>query len=288
MAIFSKKFRLLHFVLPLILALLFFTFTGSSYRRMPWYEEAFWSLLSPPARIVTGLGSGVRGLWNGYVALVGVQEENESLRKRVAELEGGLMRAQETAAENRRLRDLLAYSDAFPQRTIAATVIANDPRAEFKSITINRGARDGIAPLMPVLGSKGLVGKVGMVSAGSSRIILITDPNSAVDVTVQRSRARGMVVGSAWHTELKAGYYLTRLEYLRSVSDIRDGDVVVTSGLDMVFPPGVPVGSVTDIRLSRYGVFREANVVPFEDTAELREVLVLLSMAEISSKNIGE
>lgn len=284
MAFFAKKFRLLHFILPLILALVFFTFTGSAYRRAPWYEEAFWSLLSPPERLLTGLSSSAGDAWRGYVALIGVQRENEELKKKVAELETSLVASAEVGEENKRLRELLSYSDSFPQRTLAATVIANDPRAEFKSITINRGSSDGVAPLMPVLGPRGLVGKVGKVVSGSARVILITDPNSAVDVTVQRSRARGMVVGGAWHTELKSGYYLTRLEYLRSVSDIRDGDVIVTSGLDAIFPPGIPVGSVTDIRLSRYGVFREASVVPFEDMAELREVLVLLSKTDISTK----
>ena len=284
MSLFSKKLRLLHVVVPLILALLFFSFTGRSFRRAPWYEEVFWAMLSPPERLFSAISSGIGGVWSRYVALIGVEEDNDSLKARVAELETNLIRSNEVEAENERLRGLLSYRDMFPQRTMVATVIANDPRAEFKSITINRGSADGVEPLMPVLGPHGLVGKVGKVAAHDSRGILITDPNSEEDVTVQRSRARGMVVGSAWHTELKAGYYLTRLEYLRSVSDIKDGDVVVTSGLDGIFPPSIPVGSVTDIRMSRYGVFREANIVPFEDLAELCEVMVLLTKTEISSE----
>lgn len=282
MALFAKKIRVFHVVLPLILALVFFSFTGSSFRRAPWYEEALWAMLSPPERLFTAVSSGFSDAWRRYVGLIGVADENAALKAEVARLELEKVAAVEVEEENKRLRNLLAYHDAFPQRSIVATVIANDPRAEFKSVTINRGASDGVAPLMPVMGPRGLVGKVGKVTSGDARVILITDPNSAVDVTVQRSRARGLLVGSAWSTELKEGHYLTRLEYLRSVSDIRDGDVVVTSGLDAVFPPGIPVGSVTDIRLSRYGVFREANVVPFEEMAELREVLVVLSKTEIT------
>lgn len=283
MALFGKKFRALHVALPLILTLIFFSLTARTFRRAPWYEEVLWTVLAPPERLLTGIADAAGGAWHRYAALIDVQEANDRLRQEVAGLEATKIRCEEVGEENERLRTLLAYRDSFPQRTIVARVIANDPRAEFKSITVNRGAADGVGPLMPVIGPKGLVGKVGLVTAHDARVILITDPNSAVDVMVQRSRARGMVVGAAWHTELKAGYYLTRLEYLRSVSDIKDGDVIVTSGLDTVFPPGIPVGTVTDLRLSRYGVFREASIVPFEEMAELQEVLVLLSRAEIQA-----
>jgi len=118
---------------------------------------------------------------------------------------------------------------------------------------------------------------VGTVDSNTSRVLLIIDPNSAVDVMVQRSRARGIVVGTAWKTELKPGFYLARLEYIRRVSDIRDDDVVVTSGFDRIFPPGIPIGTIKDISTSRYGVFTDANVVPFENMAELQEVLVVVS-----------
>lgn len=280
MALFGKKVRLLNIILPLLLALLFFSFTGTGFRRAPWYEEILWRIISPPQEFFSGIGRSVAGTWHRYVALVDVQAQNDALRRRLSDVEGKQIQAQEMEEENKRLHALLAFRNTFAQRTLIARVIANDPRAEFKSITIDRGARDGIVPMMPVIGPRGLVGKVGKVAAHEARIILVTDPNSAVDVMVQRSRARGMVVGAAWHTELKAGYYLTRLEYLRGVSDVRDDDVIVTSGLDAVFPPGIPVGTVSNLRLSRYGIFREANVVPFEEMAELQEVLILLSKVE--------
>ncbi len=279
MAFFARKRRLLTFLIPVILALIFYSFTSMKMRRAPWYKEAVWNVISPPQRLMTGIADGLSGLWGNYVALIGVTEERDELAGRVANLEGELARTNEIEKENERLRSLLAYHDSFPQRTIVATVIANDPRAEFKSITINRGTKDGIKPLMPVVGPKGLVGKVGTVGRGHARVLLITDPNSAVDALVQRSRARGMVVGAAWRAELESGYYIARLEYLRRVSDIKDGDVVVTSGFDQVFPPGIPIGTVHDMVTTRYGVFTRADVVPFEDMSELQQVLVILSPA---------
>lgn len=282
MALFGKKINPLRIAIPLIIALIFFAFTGTGFRRAPWYEEAFWLMLDPPARLFSAMGNGITGAWRHYLDLIGVEEENFSLRQRILELERALSNSQEVEGENVRLHRLLSYRDLFPQRTLVARVIANDPRAEFKSITINRGLADGIESLMPVIGPRGLVGKIGKAALHEARVILITDPNSAVDVMVQRSRVRGMAVGAAWHTELKAGYYLTRLEYLRGTSDIKDGDIVVTSGLDALFPPGIPVGTVADLKISNLGVFSEANIVPFEEMAELQEVAVVLSKAEIS------
>ena len=256
-------------------------------RRVPWYQEAIWNVIAPPQKLASFFSDGVKGFWHKYVALVSVQAERDELVKGLAVLEGKLVRLSEVEQENARLRALLGYREAFPQETTVARVVANDPRAEFKSMTIDKGSTDGIRPLMPVIGPKGLVGKVGSVGSYDARVLLITDPNSAVDALVQRSRARGMVVGTAWRTELKSGHYITRLEYIRRVSDIRDGDVVVTSGFDRIFPPGIPVGTVRDIATSRYGVFTNANVVPFENMPELQEVLVIMSGAELVRMDEG-
>jgi len=282
--------KFLPLLIPAMLALVFFSLTSMSMRRAPWYKEALWNVVAPPQKLASYIGGGISGVWNGYVALIGAQQQRDELAGRVAALEGELIRMQEVDQENKRLRALLGYQETFPQETVVARVVANDPRAEFKSITIDRGTSDGIEPLMPVVGPRGLVGKVGTVGEHDARVLLITDPNSAVDALVQRSRARGLVVGTAWRTELKSGYYIARLEYIRRVSDIRDGDVVVTSGFDRIFPPGIPVGEVRDIVTSKYGVFTKANVVPFEDMAELQEVLVIVNAPKLANtvRDAGE
>lgn len=277
MSLLPRRLRLYHFLLPVVLALIFFSMTGRTMRRAPWYEDLFWNAVSPPQKLFAAISYGISNSWHRYFALINVQLENDALKTKVAELEGRLIEMDEISIENKRLKGLLAYNDSIEAPMIAARVIANDPRAEFKTITINVGSSDGVKSLMPVVGPKGLVGKVGKTSFHTSIVMLITDPNSAVDGMVQRSRVRGLVVGSAWHTELRPGYYLTRLEYLSSASDIFDGDVMVTSGLDGVFPRGLPIGTVHNLRMSKYGVFREANIVPFEDMSELQEVLIIMS-----------
>jgi len=279
----KKKRRFLPLLVPFILVLIFFSMTGRSVRRAPWYEEAFWNVISPPQRVLSSLSESFSNLWTNYFALVGLKKENESLKIEISSLKNDLIAEKELSKENERLRSLLSYHDSFPQKTLVARVIANDPRSEFKSLTLNRGYSDGVEPLMPVIGPGGLVGKIGEVGSNISKVLLITDPNSAVDAMVQRSRARGLLIGEVTRTVMRPGFYLTRLEYLRRVSDVKNDDVVVTSGLDKIFPPGIPIGTLNDLKNTRYGVFREAVVVPFENMAELQEVLIILSRAEVVS-----
>lgn len=276
MQFFFRKAGFLQVSIILVLILVFFSLTGRSFRRASWHEELLWEVLSPPQKLLTWTSSGLQNIWKHYFALVDISKENAILKTKISSLEGDLIRMEELAEENKRLKSLLAYKENVPGKLIVADVIANDPRAEFKSITIDKGSKDGMEALLPVVGPKGLVGKIGKVGLHTSQVILMTDPNSAVDAVIQRSRARGMIVGASWHTELKAGYYLTRLEYLRSTSDILDGDVVVSSGQDGVFPHGIPIGTVQGVKLSKYGIFKESSVIPFENMAELQEVGILL------------
>lgn len=271
-----SKRRYLRFFIPLILAIIFFGLVPHTARRASWYEEVFWNIMAPPQYLMSLISNGIGGVWKGYVALVGVDEENQVLKAKVASLEGDIMKFEETEKENERLRGLLAFSDKIKGEKLVARVVANDPRSEFKSITIDKGSADGIEPLMPVVGPRGLVGKVGRVMHGYSRVLLITDPNSAVDVFDERSRSRGLLVGTATHTQFKHSYFLTRFEYLKRGIDIATDDVVVTSGFDEVYPPGIPVGTVAEVKDVSLGVFTDVEVVPFEDTAQLEEVIVLL------------
>jgi rod shape-determining protein MreC len=272
----QRKAKLLSLLLPILIALLFYSVSSINFRRAPWYEEVLWNLLEPPQRVLTAIGGGVASVWNHYVWLVGTGRERDELAVRVAELEGKLIAQAEVEQENARLHELLGFRTSLQRPTLVASVIASDPRAEFKSITIDRGADDGIAPLMPVIGPKGLVGKVGRVGPHRARVLLLIDPNSSVDAMVQRSRERGLVSGAAWRADLTTAFSLTRMEYLERVSDVQEGDAVVTSGLDGVFPPGIPIGTIHDVSASRYGVFNQAEVVPYENMAELQEVMVVL------------
>lgn len=281
MSWFSGRKRIINFLLPLILALVFFSLSSPRIHSGSWYESAFLNLLSPFQYAVNSASDFFGSTWDGYISLVHVKEENEMLKKELVALKGDLVILHEAKVENERLRSLLDYKEALSYPVLVAKVISNDPRSEFKSVTIDCGATSGIEPLMPVMGAEGLVGRVGKVSLTSSKVLLITDPNSAVDVFDQRSRARALLVGVARRSIFKAAnYYISRLEYLMRTSDIKEGDVVVTSGFDHLYPAGLPVGTIHNISQSEYGVFQEADILPYENLSELEEVMVILKPAE--------
>lgn len=280
MSLVPHKKSWLRYLIPPALIVFFLMLIPQVERRAMWYEQMFSNLLLPFQWTFTKTGEGFGSLWHGYVALVNAEEENKHLRSENAKLAGDVVKSEEFRLENERLKGLLELREKQGIDSVAARVIANDARAEFKSLIINRGGDDGIKLYMPVVGPKGLVGRIGRVSGSTSQVLLLNDPNCAVDAMIQRSRARGVLVGSITGTQFAKGAYITRLEYLRRVSDVKNDDVVVTSGLDNIFPVGLPVGTVHNITTSQYGIFQDAEVAPFENFQELQEVMVLLYSPE--------
>lgn len=264
-------------LLPLFLALFFLSLLSAKTLRAPWYEQWVWSALSPVVTLFSGIKQGSLYLWNHYLYLTDTTFENEALRGEVARLKGSLSQLQELKQENDRLTRLLELKpNRFP-KSIAARVIAFDPRSEFRTIRVNKGSRDGVVPNLPVVAAQGLVGKVGPVFGHDAYVLLVVDPSSHVDVMVQRPAVRTLLSGSGLlkHTRLKHGYFLTQLEYLKKESDVAAGDVVVTSGLDQLYPPGIMVGAIESVEKDREGLFLEARVLPAVDFSKLREVLIL-------------
>jgi rod shape-determining protein MreC len=167
---------------------------------------------------------------------------------------------------NRRLKRLLALQHDLPTRALAAEVSARDATVWFQSLTLNRGEADGVAAGMPVLAPQGVVGVISSTSPHAAKVLLLTDPNSGVDVLVQRARVRGIVSGL-----LERGAVL---KYVKRSEDVRVGDAVVASGLDGIFPKGMPIGRVTRVSRKDRGLFLYAEVTLAADAARLEEVLV--------------
>jgi len=242
---------------------------------MPWHEQVVVTAISPIQKSVTYLGGGFVDIWNHYFNLVGVTKENDRLLKIVDEQKMNLHRMTSVVAQNDRLRRLLDFKERNLFRAVGARVVANDLRGDFRVITIDKGTDDGIGYNMPVMAGAGLIGRVVDIAPDTSRVLLITDPNNVVDVLIQRSRARAMLVGVQSKTRLQPTQYLSRLDYLRRTSDIEDGDIVVTSGLDGLYPADIPIGVVQGVKETQSGVFKQAGVQPFTDFTNLEEVLVV-------------
>lgn len=234
--------------------------------------DVFLEIMAPFQRVTAGIGAMTRGLFARYVLLVGTQAENERLHARIRDLERRGTHQSEMELMNRRLKRLLALQRELPTKAVAASVTARDASVWFQSLTLNKGEIDGIQTGMPVIAAEGVVGLISSTSMHASRVLLLTDPNIGIDVLVQRTRVRGILSGL-----LERG---TTLKYVKRSDDVRVGDRVVASGLDGVFPKGLPVGRVTEVSRKDRGLFLYAEVTPDADASRLEEVLVAFPSGE--------
>ena len=226
------------------------------------------SIVAPFQKVVTRSVRFAERIWQQYFYLVSVASENEKLRKALGRAVEKNNKCRETEISNQRLRTFLNFQKTMPQRVLAAEIIGKDPSPLFKTIIIDKGSADGVIKGRPVVVPEGVVGQVIEVSKYFSKVLLIIDRNSAVDALVQRTRARGMIKG--------AGAGRCFLHYVLRKHEIRIGDVVVSSGLDGVFPKGLRVGQVLDTKSQNQGIFQEILVRPFVDFEKLEEVMVVV------------
>ena len=222
----------------------------------------------PLQLVVSRITGGGYGIWHNYVQLVGVQAEAEALRAHVAVLEGELTRLAEVEAANLRLRRLLEFRRTIGERLVAARVVGWDASARDRTITLDKGELDGVARGAAVLVPEGVVGHVFHTSPGAARVLLISDRNSGVDTIVQRTRVRGIAEG---------GEGACNLKYVKRGADVREGDHVVTSGLDGIFPKGVLLGDVVQVNTPKQGMFQTVVIEPRVVFDQLEEVLVTTS-----------
>jgi rod shape-determining protein MreC len=217
-----------------------------------------------------------KGIWRHYFFLVSAATENDRLRGALSLEKEKNNRYREVTLSNQRLRQLLDFKATLGQRVLAAEVIGKDPSPWFKTILINKGRRDGVKNAMPVVVSDGIVGRVVDTAGHYAKVLLLLDQNSAVDCLVQRTRARGIVRGGL------GGKCL--FDYALRKNDIQVGDVVISSGLDTVFPKGLRVGRVAEIVKRNAGIFQDVIIEPSVDFEKLEEVLVLLGPAQKQGK----
>ena len=236
--------------------------------------------MAPLQRVVAAVERTVSGGWQGVSVLWRARSENVALRTRARRLEQELDRLTEVDLENARLRGLLEFRQTLQGDLLTARVIGRDATGLARTITIDRGESDGVARGGAILAPAGVVGQVFLVSPHAARVLLISDHNSGVDALVQRTRARGIVQGT-----IDAG---CALKYVKRTEDVQVGDALVTSGLDGIFPKGMPIGRVTAIDKRGQGLFQSADVAPRVDFDQLEEVLVTRGPVAPSEPAPGE
>jgi rod shape-determining protein MreC len=231
-------------------------------------EGSLFCLLSPVEKGVSGGLSGLGEMWSGYVELRRVHGENGILKARLRDARMRLDRMAEVERENERLRVLLGLREREGWAAVGARVVALHCTEHVGTLVLDRGSRNGIARDQAVVTEDGLVGRVVEVAPWSAKVQLLNDPSAAVAVVFEESRehATGIAFpGKAPRMEVR---------YLSPLARIREGEIARTSGLEGIFPPGIPVGTVSGVR-ERADLSLEVEMVPAVRPARLDEVLVV-------------
>jgi rod shape-determining protein MreC len=240
-------------------------------RESSYFQRAVFFLFAPVQKAVHGLVRAGTGFWGRYVYLRLVETQNQRFRDELFHLrqENTLLRNElERAVAKRDMERLLAD---LGQSYLVAEVIGADAVGPAKSIVINRGSRHGLKSNMAVVDKWGnLVGRVtGPVSAGEAVVQLVTDDNSAVGVFTETNRVSGVLAGNA-----RSG--TCWLKYIQASDDrVLEGDELVTSGFDKIYPAGLKVGRITSVALDG-SLLKKIAVKPYLDFSQLSIVAVLI------------
>ncbi len=194
-------------------------------------------------------------------------DEHEQLQDEVHELTLKLQNFHEVREENKRLKSLLGLKDAQPSYVASAVLINKGADHWFKTVIINKGSNDGIQKDMIAIVPGGLAGKIIREWPSYSEMLLVTDSSYSVSVRLQDSRMEGILTGT--------GSDYCVLNYVSNDVDVKEGDVVVTSGLDTFTPKGIPVGIVRNVRKTTPELFQYLEVDPFIEISRFEEVTVI-------------
>jgi len=254
--------------LLLLFALILMSMRAKHRKGVELFDAVLMEISFPFQKAATLVIKTVQGTFQHYVFLVNLEKENRMLKEKIAQLQEEAHRMNEIKLANERLRQLLQFRETNSPSMIGAEVIGRDPSSWFKSVTIDKGEREGVKRGMAVISPTGVIGQILKIAPHYATVLLITDYNSAVDCVVERSRAKAIVEGK--------GENRCQLKYLLRAEEVAVGDIVVTSGLSGNFPKGLMVGEVKKVDKKGRGVFQYAELVPSVDMTRLEEVFVVM------------
>ncbi len=237
-------------------------------RELSWFEGLLLDISAPVQGALAAPVDAVAAVWQGYVDLLDVRADNERLASRVAELEEENLQYREALVTSGRLSRIVQMREDFESPMLPSRVVGLDVSPWFRAVLVDRGERHNIHPGNPVITHDGVVGLVTATSSSAAKTMLLLDRQSAVDGVVQRSRVRGVVRGQ--------GTDHLGFEFVVREADVRRGDVIISSGLDGVYPKGLRIGEVEEVRDAGGRLLQTAIVKPSVDFGRLEQVFVML------------
>lgn len=246
----------------------------------PWIFRPFLFLAGASQAMYSSFSFGVRNTTDLYLNLIDIKENNRTLTDELAALKTELGEMTELRLENERLNEILKFKQKTKMDLLAAKIIGRDVFEDYDTVMINRGSRQGVEKGMATITVAGVVGYVIQAEPFTSQILLLTDRYAVLDGIVQRSRARGIVSGYSRESCI--------LKYLKRNDDVQVGDLIVTSGLDNIFPKGFPVGTVSEVVRDEYSFEQNVKIKPIVTSSNLEEVFVILNARQEDFEALAE
>jgi len=269
MAVIDIRRRTAYFFLAVVVGhVILISMQVTTKRGVPMLEEAVFGVFSEVQRVANAVTTGVRTSWQNYFALQQVQEQNERLKQQISALQIRLQQERSLAQQSQSLQKLLELKTATELSTTAANVIAGGASPEFRTITIDKGTSEGIRADMAVISPSGIVGRVIQPSPRAAKVQLLIDRNAAAGALVERTRAQGVVTGT--------GGDELRMDYVSGSSEVKAGDMVVTSGIDGIYPKGFVIGQIQSVKRGA-GQYSSIVIRPAVDFSTLEAVLIVVT-----------
>ena len=277
-----KKLRHVLIVwLSLLAFLALFTSFSQSDRDYYPVESSLVDSLLPVISVFSSLQSTIGSWWSRYLSFGETQTEKDKLTKQVNQLKRENLQLREMVSGFERLKKILQLKNELSGPSQVAEVIGRGPSPFLQTFYINKGRKEGLVRGMPVLVKEGVVGRLDKTSSLYSQVIMINDPGFAVDCMIQRSRVRGILTGIP-------GSGNCRINFVARTEDILPGDIVITSGLDQLYPKGLILGRVLRLDAKVKGSFLFIEVVPEVKLSQIEEVLIFQKRPPIPDQEEGD
>ncbi len=261
---FRYPFTLLFIVLILLLVLFQSVKDEGSNR----WQKVIQTVSYPIQSGVHNLVNTFSDWWEGYVMLIGIRNENQQLLQEIAELKDRLNRSLEDSVQYNRLRGQLLFAQRQPDRKVFAEIIGESIDNIHQMRLINRGSKHGLKRNFSAILREGLVGRVQSVTPFQSNLQLITDFRSRVPALIQRNRIRGLIYGTQTGLEMRQ---------INRRAKVKKGDRVITSGLGGLYPKGILIGTIVEVRVQPQELFQTASIETAVDLSRMEEVFIIIS-----------
>jgi rod shape-determining protein MreC len=278
----QNRQKIVNGIVIVLLLSMMMSWSTNNPQRMHFFENVVAEALYPFQYAASAVTSFFVSSWEFVVDVRHVYTDNQELKQLVEKYAGIEHQLNEVKQTNLRLRSLLDFKEQVEFVVTPAQVIGRNPSTWFANLTIDRGSRHGIKVDMPVVTNQGLVGKIIEVYPSYSKVQLLISPDSGISAIVQRTRDNGVLIGLS----SPSGY--SQITRLHSKSEVKEGDVIVSSPLTGIYPKGLVIGRVVEVYDDPISLERSALVKPEVDFDRLEEVLIIINYTPEDQDNQDE